>query len=204
MTKKGAFQNRKPSMAPYDPLRCFGKKQRPLTTWIEGGRFLLWDVLCKPLDKRCPTGLRHELWEIEMAITKGPWRVAPASEIYIVDEQDKDVFIIAPPFIPVAICRGPRGNCRDLIDTKANAALIAAAPEMYTLLLKLHHYLRSGPDGGDEENVDWEAFTIEVRYVIAKAMGIFDGEISFPMMEPESCNLPSKVTVDCRVGNSRE
>ena len=138
-----------------------------------------------------------------MAITKWPWRVAPASEIHIVDEHDTDVFIIAPPFIPVAICRGPRGNCRDFIDTKANAALIAAAPEMYTLLLKLHHYLREGPDG-DEENVDWDAFTIEVRYVIAKAMGVFDGEIPCPLMEFERCNLPSKVTVVCPVGNSRE
>lgn len=139
-----------------------------------------------------------------MAITKGPWRVVPASEIYIVDEQDKNLIILAPPFIPVAVCRGSGGSYGDLIDTKANAALIAAAPEMYALLLKLHHYLRDGPDGGDQENVDWDAFTIEVRYVIAKAMGVFDSEISSPMVEPDDCNLPSKVTVDCRVGNSRE
>jgi len=139
-----------------------------------------------------------------MTITKGPWRVAPASEIYIVDEQDQNLLILAPPFIPVAICRGSDGSCSDLIDTKANASLIAAAPEMYTLLLKLHHYLREGPDGGDQEDVDWDAFTIEVRYVIAKAMGVFDSEITSPMVAPENCYLPSKVTVDCRVGNSRE
>jgi hypothetical protein len=139
-----------------------------------------------------------------MGITNGPWRVAPATEIYIVDKQDKDLFIIAPPFIPVACCRGPGDSYRDLIDAKANAALIAAAPEMLFVLLNLHHHLRAGPDGGDKEKVDWEGFMIEVQYVIAKAMGVCDSEMTSPMMDPENCNLPSMVTVDCRVGNSRE
>jgi hypothetical protein len=139
-----------------------------------------------------------------MGITQGPWRVAPASEIYIVDGRVNDLLILAPPFIPVACCHELVGSYRDLIDMKANAALIAAAPEMLSLLLKLHHPQLAGPGGGDEEKADWEAFMIEARYVIAKAMGVFDCEMTFPIMETDNCILASKVTVDCWVGNSRE
>lgn len=139
-----------------------------------------------------------------MGITQGPWRVAPASEIYIVDGRVNDLLILAPELIPVACCHELAGSYRDLIDMKANAALIAAAPEMLSLLLKLHHQQLAGPGGGDEEKADWEAFMIEVRYVIAKAMGIFDSEMTSSIMETENCIWASKVTVDCRVGNSRE
>lgn len=139
-----------------------------------------------------------------MGITQGPWRVAPASEIYIVNGRVNDLLIIAPPFIPVACCHELVGSYRNLIDMKANAALIAAAPEMLSLLLKLHHPQLAGPGGGDEEKADWEAFMNEARYVIAKAMGVFDSEMTFPIMETDNCILPSKVTVDCWVGNSRE
>lgn len=140
-----------------------------------------------------------------MSFTEGPWRVAPAAELYIVDERVKDLLIVSPAYIPVACCQQFVGGSRDLVDMKANAALIAAAPEMFSVLLKLHHLHPPGQDGGiGQEITDWEAFMIEARYVMAKAMGVFDTTIPASTVEGKSRATAAMVTVDCGVGNSRE
>jgi hypothetical protein len=139
-----------------------------------------------------------------MSFTEGPWQVTPAAEIHIAEEGDKDLLIVSPAYIPVACCHELVGRSRDLVDMKANAALIAAAPEMFSVLLKLHHLQPPGPDGGIGQEADWETFMIEARYVMAKAMGVFDTTSPASTVEGKYRATASTATVDCGVGNSRE
>ena len=65
-----------------------------------------------------PMGEWNEKKEVCMSFTEGPWRVAPAAELYIVDERVKDLLIVSPAYIPVACCQEFVGGSRDLVDMK--------------------------------------------------------------------------------------
>jgi hypothetical protein len=151
-----------------------------------------------------PEGRSELKQEVCMSFTEGPWQVIPAAEIHITEEVGKDLLIVSPAYIPVACCHELVGRSRDLVDMKANAALISAAPEMYSVLLKLHHLQPPGPGGGIGQEADWETFMIEARYVMAKAMGVFDTTSPASILEGHYRAIASMATVDCVVGTSRE
>lgn len=74
-----------------------------------------------------------------------------------------------------AVCtiRGYRSfypyDCSD--EQRANARLIAAAPELFALLIEMESELKPGPTGGNDYHDAWRVFGEKIQSAIAKTEG---------------------------------
>lgn len=107
--------------------------------------------------------------------TPGPWAVF--------EHRDHSGLEVGPPYSDTEYNGALKGNVKDVCtirslerfsptdEQRANARLIAAAPELLALLVEMESELQPGPTGGNDYHDAWQVFGEKIRSAIAKAEG---------------------------------